>query len=135
MDCIFCKIIASELPNHTIYEDGQVLAFLDVFPKVEGHTVVIPKKHGTTIFDFSSEELGAVMKGVQEAAKRILNVLNPDGFTIGLNHGEVAGQAVPHLHFHILPRWKGDGGGSMHSVVRHEDMKDVTEIAKMFTES
>ncbi len=133
MDCIFCKIIAGQLPNHTLYEDGQVLAFLDVFPKVEGHTVVIPKKHGATIFDFTSEELGVVMHGVQQAARKISEVLKPDGFTIGLNHGEVAGQAVPHLHFHILPRSKEDGGGSMHSIVKQENMRDVSEIAKLFS--
>ena len=132
MDCIFCKIAKKEIPNHTVYEDDQVIAFLDIFPRVEGHTVVIPKKHGGTIFDFTPEELGSVMCGVQKAAERVQKILTPDGFTIGLNHGEVAGQAVPHLHFHILPRHKGDNGGSMHSIVKQENMRLVAEIAKLF---
>ncbi len=132
MACIFCKIVAGEILHYTVYEDSQVIAFLDIFPKVEGHTVVIPKKHGATIFDFTSDEVGVVMQGVRNASMKVSDILKPDGFTIGLNHGEVAGQAVPHLHFHILPRWKGDGGGSMHSVVSTENMRDVREIAQLF---
>ncbi len=132
MDCIFCKIIKGDVPNYTIYEDENILAFLDIFPRVEGHTVVIPKKHGATIFDFSEETLAAVMKGVKKTAERVRDTLNPDGFSIGLNHGEVAGQAVPHLHVHIIPRWKNDKGGNMHSIVKQENMRPVTEIAKLF---
>ena len=94
MACIFCKIVAGEILHYTVYEDSQVIAFLDIFPKVEGHTVVIPKKHGATIFDFTSDEVGVVMQGVRNASMKVSDILKPDGFTIGLNHGEVAGQAV-----------------------------------------
>jgi histidine triad (HIT) family protein len=132
MDCLFCKIVAKEIPNHTVYEDNAVLAFLDIFPRSEGHTVVIPKNHGETIFDFTSDELGTLMNGVQKTAQKVQEILKPDGFTIGLNHGEVAGQAVPHLHFHILPRWKSDGGGNIHSIVKQENMRTVGEVAKLF---
>lgn len=132
MDCIFCKIVTKEVPNYTVYEDEHVLAFLDIFPRVEGHTVVIPKEHGVTIFDLSSEIVGRVMQGVQKAAERVQNVLKPEGFSIGFNHGEVAGQVVPHLHFHILPRWKGDKGGNMHSIVKTEHVRPVGETAELF---
>ncbi len=132
MDCIFCKIVRKEIPNHTVYEDEHILAFLDIFPRVEGHTVVIPKKHGATIFDFGPDELGYVVNGVQKAAEKVQAVLHPDGFTIGLNHGEVAGQAVPHLHFHILPRSEGDKGGSIHSIVRQDGMRTVEDVSKLF---
>lgn len=132
MDCIFCKIFKGEIPNYTVYEDEHVLAFLDIHPTVEGHTVVVPKTHGATILDFSEEVLGQVMKGAQKATERLDEVLHPDGFSIGLNHGEVAKQGVPHLHIHIIPRYQGDGGGSMHSIVRQEHMRSVTDIAKLF---
>ncbi len=132
MDCIFCKIAKKEIPNHTVYEDGNVLGFLDIHPCAEGHTVIIPKKHGETIFDFSTEDLGNLMIGIEFATKRMQHVISPDGFSIGWNHGRAGGQAIPHLHVHVIPRWNTDGGGSMHSILNQKDMRTVKEIAELF---
>ncbi len=132
MDCIFCNIIKGEVPNYTVYEDENVLAFLDIHPTVEGHTVVIPKTHGATILDFSEQVLGQLMKGAQRASERLNEILHPDGFSIGLNHGEAAKQGVSHLHVHIIPRYHGDGGGSMHSIVRQDGMRTVEDVSKLF---
>jgi len=130
MDCIFCKIVNGEIPNHTIYEDSQVLAFLDVKPHAKGHTVVIPKKHGGTVFDFTEDDNKAIMSAVRKTMARIQEVLNPDGFNVGWNHNTAGGQVVPHLHVHIFPRYEGDGGGSMHSIVN--SASNVEEVVELF---
>lgn len=132
MECIFCKIVAKQIPNYTMYEDEDILAFLDIFPHAVGHTVVIPKAHGETVFDFSEETVGQLNGGVKKVMERIQAVLHPEGFTVGWNHGPAGGQAVPHLHVHIFPRWNNDGGGSMHSVVKKLNEINVEEIYQKF---
>ena len=130
-DCIFCKIIKGEVPNHMVYEDGNVLAFLDIFPHAKGHTVVIPKQHIETYLDLSENELVKLSVGVKKAMEKIQAVLKPDGYNIGWNQKSAGGQVVPHLHIHIFPRYEGDGGGSVHSIAKKWD-GDVGEIAKLF---
>ncbi len=132
MDCIFCKIIAGEIPCHKVYEDENVLAFLDIFPHAKGHTVVVPKKHIGSIFDFLPEERINFSAGLSAAAKRVDDVIQPEGMNIGINDRPAAGQVVPHVHWHIFPRWNGDGGGSVHSIKAQEKI-DVDEIAKLFS--
>ncbi len=133
MPCIFCKIVAHEIPNHTVFENEQVLAFLDVFPLTKGHTVVIPKQHVARLEDMTSEAWGELQQGVLEAARRVNEAIHPDGFNIGINNGEAAGQAVPHMHWHIIPRWQADGGGSIHSILKKPATPiDVTSVAQLF---
>lgn len=132
MDCIFCRIIKKEVPNYTVYEDDFVLAFLDIHPHAKGHTVVIPKKHVETVFELSTEDMGMLSIGVKHAMERIDQVLHPEGFTTGWNHGKAGGQVIPHLHIHIFPRWHADGGTSMHAVVRNPGDMPVGELAKLF---
>lgn len=132
MDCLFCKIITGEIPCYKVYEDENTLAFLDIHPCAKGHTVVIPKKHAATLWDINTEMFELFAAGLQTAAGKVQSVLKPDGMNIGLNNGKVAGQAVAHMHVHILPRWQGDGGGSMHSIVRNDLGVDVQEVAKLF---
>lgn len=131
-DCIFCKIVAHEVPNYTVYEDDMVLAFLDIHPHAKGHTVVIPKAHTERTIDVSLADMEAVSRGISHAVARIKKVLQPDGFNIGWNDGEAAGQVVPHLHVHILPRWTGDGGGSMHAIIKKPGVHSAADIAKFF---
>ncbi|MEK6939389.1 MAG: HIT family protein, partial [Nanoarchaeota archaeon] len=104
-NCIFCKIGKGEIPAHKVYEDQKMLAFLDVKPHSKGHTVVIPKTHGVTVFDFSDKQLQELMVAVRKTVERIQKVLSPDGFNVGWNHNTAAGQVVPHLHVHIMPRY------------------------------
>jgi histidine triad (HIT) family protein len=135
MPCIFCKIIAKEIPNHTVYEDANVLAFLDIFPCSKGHTVVIPKRHAERMTYLSAAEQAAVMLGVSEVMKKIDTVLSPAGMNVGWNDRAAAGQAVPHVHVHIVPRYEGDGGGSMHSIVKSNEKIEVGDIARLFLPS
>ncbi len=132
MDCIFCKILSKQIPNYTVYEDDHTLAFLDIFPCVKGHTVVIPKVHAETLFDVSDSDLSALTVGVKRSMEKIQTVLQPNGFTVGWNHGSAGGQAVPHIHVHIFPRWDKDGGGSMHSIIKKTGEIDVAALAKQF---
>jgi histidine triad (HIT) family protein len=108
-DCIFCKIIKGEIPCSKIYEDKDVLAFLDIMPITKGHTLVVPKKHSENIFDIGEKELYAVMKAVKKLAPAVKEAVSADGINIGINNNKAAGQLVPHAHVHIIPRKEGDG--------------------------
>jgi histidine triad (HIT) family protein len=130
IDCIFCKIINKEIDSKIIYEDSQNLAFLDIHPHAPGHTVVIPKKHTKTILELNASEIKDLFIALKNTLEIIQNTINPDGFTIGINHGESAGQAIPHLHIHLIPRFKNDGGGSIHSVVLNKPKESIEEIYK-----
>lgn len=131
-DCIFCKILNNEIPNYTVYEDDLVLAFLDIFPHAKGHTVVIPKHHVETLFDLTDEEVGKYFLGVKKTMEKIDAILKPAGYNVGWNQNTVAGQVVPHLHTHIFPRYGGDGGGSIHSIIKKLEDVDVKTIAELF---
>jgi len=131
-DCLFCKIVAGEISNYTVYEDENVLAFLDIHPCAKGHTVVAPKKHFADLSEMSATDWQNMSAGLAAVFARIKQVLNPDGINLGINNGKAAGQAVPHLHWHLIPRWQGDGGGSMHSIIRKGEDVDVKEIAGLF---
>jgi len=107
-NCIFCKIIAGEIPSYKIYEDEHSFAFLDIAKDFEGHTLVIPKKHYENLFDCPKEELEYVIKAVQKIANHY-KVKGYDGINILNANGKSAEQSVSHLHFHIIPRKNNDG--------------------------
>ena len=127
--CFFCSLI-TKLPENGIYEDGAVIAILDIHPRAPGHTMVIPKYHTENILGLPSEQIGPVFAAVKKVTEMIRLGLAPDGFTIGINHGKHAGQAIDHLHIHIIPRWKGDGGSSIHGVVENIPKESLEEIKK-----
>lgn len=127
MDCLFCSIAGKEVPSAVIYEDDFALAFLDIHPLSLGHTVVIPKNHAENIISLPKELVGPVFLAVQKTAALLSNALVPKGFTIGINHGKVSGQTIDHLHIHIIPRYEGDGGKSIHSVVHNPPMEPLEE--------
>ena len=106
MDCIFCKIVAGDIPAHKVYEDERSLAFLDIRPASRGHTLVIPKEHAADIYDIRPESLAATMLCAQTVARLLRAKLNPDGMNVFQNNGAAAGQEVFHYHLHLVPRWK-----------------------------
>ena len=133
-ECLFCKIIKSEIPSHKVYEDDNVLAFLDIQPCAKGHTVVIPKNHAGSLLDLPDEKIGPLFVAVKKVAHNLKNKLNADGLNVGINIKKVAGQVIDHLHIHIFPRYENDGGGSAHSIVNappEQSLEDVLEIVKM----
>ena len=130
VDCIFCDIVNGEIDAHVVYESDHALAFLDANPVVDGHTVVVPKKHVERFSDMATEDIGGLFSAVREANKAVLAGLDADGANVGLNDGRAAGQAIPHTHVHVIPRYSDDGGGSLHSIVRSEASKDLEVVAK-----
>ena len=104
-DCIFCKIIAGEIPSNTIYEDDDIKVIMDIAPATKGHALVLPKDHYDNIYDIDSEVLGKVVKVAQKVMKHATKVLGCDGYNLLQNNGEIAGQTVFHFHMHLIPRY------------------------------
>jgi len=130
MNCLFCSIAAKKIPAFVVGENEHALAFLDINPRAPGHTIVISRIHAETIIDVDDATLHDIGALVQDVVKLLKQRLSPDGFTIGINHGKVSGQAIDHLHVHIIPRFYGDGGGSLHTVVNNPPKKSVEELYK-----
>ncbi len=105
-DNVFAKILSGEMPSHKVYEDEKTFVFMDIMPRSEGHTLVIPKSPARNILDVAPDDLSAVMATVQKISKASLEAFEADGITIQQFNEEAAGQIVFHLHFHILPRRK-----------------------------
>lgn len=126
MHCIFCDIANGKKPGNIVYEDSHDLAVLDIFPAVEGHVMVMPKKHGETVLDYSQEELGIVMEVVKKVIKALTKTYNTRVFTIGINHAEKLG--VPHLHIHIIPRFEDDNGGIIQKIVNKQSKRSLEEV-------
>lgn len=106
-DCIFCKIIARQIPSFVLYEDDSVLAFLDIAPFEKGHALVVPKQHAVHLTDLPDPALAPLMPAVKRVADLLLRRLPCDGFNILQSNGRCATQVVPHVHFHVIPRWNG----------------------------
>lgn len=107
--CIFCKIVEGSIPSYKVYEDSEVLAFLDLSQLTLGHTLVIPKKHVENIFELDSDTASVLFKRVVEVAKLLKNNLNVENLNILNNNGKLASQSVNHYHIHLLPRYENDG--------------------------
>jgi len=107
-DCIFCKIIAGKASAEKIYEDESTLAFLDIFPASQGHSLVIPKKHYRALSDMAADDLSATIKTVQKIGKAVAKAMGADGFNIVQSNERAAGQVIFHVHFHVIPRKEGD---------------------------
>jgi len=129
-DCLFCKIVRKEIPAEVLWEDERTLAFLDVHPCAPGHAMVVPKDHVNSVLELDDAHLGPVFHTVKRVTRMLKGALAPDGFTIGINHGRAAGQAIDHLHIHIIPRWANDRGGSVHSVVKNPPTEDLHTLAE-----
>ena len=113
---IFERIIAGEIPGHIVHETDTVAAFLDANPLAPGHTLVVPKEPYERLGDLPDDVAADVWAAVQELTPRIESAVDADATTVGVNDGEAAGQEVPHVHVHVVPRFDGDGGGPIHAV-------------------
>jgi histidine triad (HIT) family protein len=110
---VFAKILAGQIPAAVIYEDEDVLALMDAFPQTKGHALVIPKVvKARNLLDIEPEALAKVMATTQRIARAVISALNPDGVVIKQFNGAAAGQSVFHLHFHVVPVWKGQPVGA-----------------------
>ena len=108
-DCVFCKIVAGQIPVTKVFEDDVVLAFLDIGPISDGHTLVVPKQHFEKLHDCDARLLSQVGSRLGKIAGAVAAGMSCDGYNVLCNNGRAAGQLVEHLHFHIIPRKTGDG--------------------------
>ncbi|MEJ0052651.1 MAG: HIT family protein [Methylovirgula sp.] len=104
---VFAKILRGEIPCYKVYEDDVALAFMDIMPRIDGHTLVIPKFPARTLLDADPDKLGELIKRVQKVAAAVKNSLGAEGLTLLQSNESAGGQVIFHLHFHILPRWEG----------------------------
>jgi len=121
MGCPFCR------PGEEVklYEDGLIRILVDSYPASRGHLLVVPRRHVESWEELSEEEKAALLRGMELAMEKLRETLGPDGFNVGMNLGKAAGQTVPHLHLHVIPRWEGDcahpRGGVRKAVLDLED--------------
>ena len=108
-DCIFCKIMKGEIPSYKVYEDEKTFAFLDINPINAGHTLIIPKNHVVKISEAKDEDLQALAMALKKVIIGIEGGLGVENLNVFINQGEDAGQIIPHLHYHVTPRYPGDG--------------------------
>lgn len=109
MECVFCKIIKGELRSYKVYEDEKTLVFLDINPVANGHILVVPKNHYETMEEIPENDLCDLIKAVKKIGMGIKKALEIEGYNVSLNNGRVAGQIIPHFHWHIIPRKENDG--------------------------
>lgn len=108
-DCIFCKILKGELPSCKLYEDEHCIVILDIFPVSHGHSLIISKKHFDTLLDAPYDTVCRLLEPVKKTAAAVVKATKSDGFNLIQNNHRAAGQLIPHLHFHVIPRKAGDG--------------------------
>ncbi|MBL7160232.1 MAG: HIT family protein [Candidatus Aenigmarchaeota archaeon] len=128
--CLFCRIIAGEIPAKKVYEDQVSLAFLDINPRNPGHTLLIPKKHAETIFDLPDAEGSKLFASLKKIAVKVKNGTKAHGLSICQNNGSAAGQVVGHVHFHLIPRFLNEGPAALEAMlpVRKMDEKSLDKV-------
>jgi len=129
--CVFCRIVEGTIPSTRVYEDSDVLAFMDINPVTKGHTLVIPKAHHDPVTEMPLPLLQHVISVVQRIAQAHFTGLKADGINITQANGEIAGQVIPHVHFHVVPRYKGD----KHSWIAPQMKYDTDGELKQFADA
>lgn len=131
-ESLFTKIIHGEIPAHKVYEDENIFAFLDINPVNKGHTLVVPKKECRGLLDCDPDTLTKLIQAAQMIARCVKEATHADGVNIIQNEGAAAGQKVFHLHFHVIPRFEGDGFEHWHGTpyASEEEAEQVAEAIK-----
>jgi histidine triad (HIT) family protein len=117
---VFCRIVAGQLPATFVYQDDDVVGFLDLFPVVSGHTLIVPRRHTTNLLDCPGELAGRLFAVSARVAAAVLKATGADGFNVWSANGRAAGQTVFHLHLHVLPRFAADQFGLRFPIERRE---------------
>ena len=107
-DCVFCLIRDGQIPSHRLFEDDRTMAFLDINPGNEGHSLAVTKAHAPTIYEIEDADFQAVALAAKRLARAVRAALQPDGLNLIQTNGAAAGNTVPHFHIHVLPRWTND---------------------------
>ena len=129
MDCIFCKIVSGTIPAKKLYETPKSLAFLDAFPLVRGHTLVIPKNHYAKVQDMSESDSKDLFETVKVLARKLESISLSS--LIAIHNGKESGQEIPHVHVHVVPRNSSDGAGPIHNMFVKRPALDENEFEKI----
>ena len=129
-DCIFCKIVAGDIPASKVYEDEYFLAFLDISQVTPGHTLVIPKKHARNLLEMTPDETADLFNIVSRVTKKVESATQPQGMNIISNMEEIAGQSVFHTHIHILPRYSQEDDLKIDFIAHEPDFDHLAQLAK-----
>ena len=128
-DCVFCSIVDGEIPSYTVYEDDAVVAFLDANPLARGHTLVVPKAHHERVNDLPLSLAADLFATVPDLTEAVEAAVDAPATTIAVNNGTAAGQEVPHVHVHVVPRSEADGGRPIHALIDSRPDVDDDELA------
>jgi histidine triad (HIT) family protein len=131
-DCIFCRIVSGETPSKKVYEDARSMAFLDINPRNPGHTLVVPKRHVQDIFSIPEDDVAELMKTVKKVAAGVMKATGAKGMSIAQSNGQLAGQVVPHMHVHVIPRTEKEKGIGLEGVlpVKQQDEASLDSMAR-----
>ena len=139
-ECIFCKIALKKIKTNIIIENDKAMAFLDAYPLSKGHTLVIPKDHYSKIQELDENSSQSLFNILWKITNPIEKVMGVNSSTIAIHNGKEAGQEIPHVHIHVIPRETGDGAGPVHSMFKNKpninsfDMSSIAEeIKKVLT--
>ncbi len=127
-NCVFCKIVDGEIPAKVITQNEKAMALLDAFPLAAGHTLIIPKSHYTKVQRMDKQDAMAVFEIAWKLVGTVESVSQVNASTIAIHNGVEAGQEVPHVHLHIVPRKKGDGAGAIHSMFKTKPKLSTEEM-------
>ncbi len=130
MACIFCRIASGEIPAEIVAKDEHTVAFLDVTPLADGHTMIVPRTHVATLEEMVPRDAEALFRMVQRLAGPVRTAVGAAGSTIGINNGAATGQTIPHVHVHIVPRNADDGGGSVHTIFRAGTRRPIADVGE-----
>jgi len=136
--CLFCVVASGQIPSKKVYEDAETMAFLDINPRNKGHTLVITKKHYETLMDMPEGEAERLFGIVRKVAIAARDAVDAGGINIGQNNGKMAGQMIPHVHFHVIPRFETDkvkvGAEALLPPIKLEEA-EMNKIAKDIRET
>ena len=130
MDCIFCKIVSKEIPTKILKETSMSISFLDAFPLAKGHVLVIPKKHHQKIQDMSNDENTDLFSLVHQMVSKVDTMTGAT--LVAIHNGKEAGQEIPHVHVHLVPRKEGDSAGAIHSMFNSALQLSESEIDEVY---
>lgn len=134
-DCIFCKIIAGEIPSSKVYEDDQVVAFLDISQVTPGHTLVVPKQHFRNLLEMDADSASQLFARVPDIARKVMKATGAKGMNILNNNEEIAGQTVFHTHVHLAPRYKETDGLQISFETHEPDFSALAQLAEKIAQA
>ena len=134
-DCIFCKIIAGEIPSSKVYEDNQVVAFLDISQVTPGHTLVVPKQHFRNLLEMDADNTSQLFARVPDIARKVMKATGAKGMNILNNNEEIAGQTVFHTHVHLAPRYEETDGLQISFEAHEPDFPALAQLAEKIAQA